>query len=178
MIVLNLNDCSTGIAPYSDAIIKWNKTLISFYDNPKASIAKFKDMYPLLKNNQDYLYSYGKALNITKSHNESCIILEEAMSLCSSYNTLIELGVSYEHKKEYTKAKDCWLKAALMIPARFEPEYLLANMYFNSGDIVNAKLITQKLMKRNPKLYTPEIYHMISKIKRLDEKINSININL
>jgi tetratricopeptide (TPR) repeat protein len=97
--------------------------------------------------------------------------------LCPSYETLIELGISNEKRQEYQKAKGYWAKASLMIPSRLEPDYLIAKMYFDTGDYDNARNLTKKLKNKSPKIYSPEVYELQDKIKNLSRKINSLNKN-
>ena len=177
LIVINVKVRYRHIYHYADAYIKWNNSLMAYHENPNAAINKLKDVYPFFINNPDYLYTYGKMLNMTNQCHESIKFLKHAAKICPSYDTFIELGLCYEKTGELLKAESCWSKAVTMIPARFKPEYLLAEMYFKTGDLSNAKLLTNKLLNRKPKLYTPEVYDLINEIKQLDQKIN-YNISL
>jgi tetratricopeptide (TPR) repeat protein len=177
LIVFNLYFYAKEIVPYSEAYLKWDKTLKYFYNDKQCSIANLYNLYPCLKSNPEFLYTYGKALNIMERYAESDSVLKRADLLCPSYETLIELGISNEKRQEYQKAKGYWAKASLMIPSRLEPDYLIAKMYFDTGDYDNARNLTKKLKNKSPKIYSPEVYELQDKIKNLSRKINSLNKN-
>lgn len=172
LIVFSFKTHYKYISSYSDAFTKWNKSLKSFYEDPISSISNLKDLYPILSENPDYLYTYGHALKITGLCNESIKIFEHTILLSPSYDALLELGECYEKTGQYTKAKNCWLKAAHMIPSRFSPEYMLAKMYVSIGNTPEAKNLINSLLNRKPKLSTPEYYDLIIKIQDLDSEIN------
>jgi tetratricopeptide (TPR) repeat protein len=123
------------------------------------------------------LYTYGKALNIMERYAESDSVLKRADLLCPSYETLIELGISNEKKQEYQNAKRYWEKASFMIPSRLEPGYLIAKMYFDTGDYDNARNLTKKIENKSPKIFSPEVYDLQDNIKHLSIKINSLYKN-
>jgi len=65
-------------------------------------------------------------------------------------NTIIEtsLGDAYRGLSIYSKAERAYKCAANMIPSRFYPEYLLANLYYESNQSLNAYLIAKKLLNK------------------------------
>ncbi len=139
----------------------------------KESVLIFEIPYAALKENGEFLMTYGKALAMTGENGKAKDILENAKVYLN--NTVIEttLGNVYENLKEYPKAEWAYLQASRMVPNRFYPEYLLAKLYYATGREEKGDAKAKEILEKQVKLPSIAITEMQLEMRR---KLNSKNI--
>ncbi|WP_163177243.1 O-antigen ligase [Bacteroides sp. 51] len=72
--------------------------------------------------------------------------------LTPSCETYCDIGKVYCRRKEFAKAESYYKLASWMIPTRILPNYLLWQLYVNTGDQVNAKDVAGKILSQQLKV--------------------------
>lgn len=136
------------------------------------AIKNYDAIYDDFKDNGEYLQYYGKALSLNRDMKNSIMVLEKAKSLVSDPYLYTTLGENYRNIGNNADAEKALLYAANMIPSMFYPQYLLAKMYHESGNIKKAKKTASFL------LHTKQVKVNSEAIKEIKEEMQKIlNIN-
>ncbi|MBU2903444.1 O-antigen ligase family protein [Arenibacter algicola] len=149
----------------------WNKAMELYgYGVYKDSCEEFKKAWPQLKNDGDFLMNYGKALVMAGDYERAVKILERAKNHLNT--TIIEtaLGDAYKAMGNYSKAETSYRHAANMIPHRFYPPYLLARLYYESGQIEKARAKAKEIFAKEVKIPSKAIREIKSEMERILEK--------
>lgn len=120
-----------------------------------------KSIY-FLPENGLLLQMYGKCLAINKNWEKANHILVKASTMRSDPILYTALGDSYKGLKEYKKAEDAYLQSWYMEPGKFYPKYLLAKLYYETGQKKKAGKIASELIKKKVKVESTTI----NKIKK------------
>lgn len=99
----------------------------------------YADAYPALQQNGLFLQMYGKALNMDKQYHNSIEILSLAKQYFSSQIIQNTLGDNHKALGNYSEAEAAYRNSTQMIPSLLLPKYLLAKLYFESGQHIKAK---------------------------------------
>ena len=131
----------------------WNKAY-SLYISEKynESITAYKNVLPLLGNNGEFLFNYGKALAIAGKPQEALEVLKQSKKYISGTVYYTTLGDCYQATCQIEKATQAYTKARDINPAKLYPEYLLAKMYYRVGKQEEAKTLARKILKKQIKV--------------------------
>lgn len=99
----------------------------------------YASAYPELQFNGLFMQMYGKALNMEKQYHKSIEILSQAKHRFSSQIIQNALGDSHKALGNYSEAEAAYKKSTQMVPSLLLPKYLLAKLYFESGQHLKAK---------------------------------------
>ncbi|MFV0506588.1 MAG: O-antigen ligase family protein [Bacteroidales bacterium] len=162
-------------APFSKkvpmAYKDWETALNVYqYGDYESAISYYKEAYPILKKEGDFLMNYGKALVMCKKNEDAINVLEQAKQHLNT--TIIEtaLGDAYKEMKKYDKAERAYQNAANMIPVRFYPLYLLAKMYEESGQHQKAIAMAKQVLEKEVKVPSTAIEEIKAEMKQILEK--------
>ncbi len=137
----------------------------------QASIKDYTKAYPLLRFNGDFLLSYGKALSMADEHKKAIDILEYAKNYYPNTILYTALGDSYKELGKIDKAETSYLQAWYMIPSRFYPKYLLAKLYYDTGQNDKAIEVAEELLKKEVKIQSTAIMEIKEEMKNIIEPI-------
>ena len=161
---------------HETAFKKWHVTLGDYTYNSSDALNKLAKMHQKLNYDFMFLFTYGKLLNHSDRFEEAVSILQESYKRRSSYMALIEMGKSYVGMQQYDNAAKCWELAGQMIPNRFLPGLLAADMYGCIGDKAKATEIARKTLAKNIKINSPEVRLIIRQLKKhLPSTLNNQN---
>ena len=121
------------------AYTQWKKAENLYYqENFTQTINVFKEIYPILKSDGEFLMHYGKTLSLDNQYQKSNNILENATKYIN--NTVIQTtyGDNYKSLKQYNKAEKHYRLACNMVPNRLYPKYLLVKLYQESNQLNKA----------------------------------------
>lgn len=153
------------------------KNALSIYraGHYQESLPAYQSSYKILHGNGDLLMNYGKALSMSGRCREAISTLVEARKHLG--NTIIEttLGNCYEAVRKFGQAEGCYRNAAAMNPAKIYPHYLLANMYFISGQKKKAVISASKVLNMQVKVQSVAIDEMRRDMTTLIQKIRKEN---
>jgi len=167
--------CTNTIA-MRNAFIYWKRGLVKYdQDLYEDSLIEYEAAYPVLKQNGDFLMSYGKALAMAKQSQKSLNLLKQALYFTD--NTIIEttLGDVYKKLGRYKAAELSYIKAEQMVPNRFYPEYLLAKLYYDSGQKSEAYRKAKEILSKQVKIPSNAIQEMKAEMKLMLLKSSGLN---
>jgi hypothetical protein len=139
--------------------------LNSSFQHYDLAIKQYRILYPIMKNNGNFLMNYGGTLSVAGYHNEALRILEGCRKINSELNLYIALGMSYEALGETKLAENSYVKASFMIPNLFYPEYLLEKLYEKTGKFGMAGKLATEIIKAKPKISSTAINEMKEEMK-------------
>lgn len=154
------------------ANLKWKIAFTTYQMGAyRASIKDYTNAYPLLRFNGDFLLSYGKALSMADEHKKAITILEYAKNYYPNTILYTALGDSYKELGKIDKAETSYLQAWYMIPSRFYPKYLLAKLYYDTGQNDKAMEVAEELLKKEVKIQSTAIMEIKEEMKNIIEPI-------
>lgn len=134
------------------------------------SLENFELAYPQLINNGVFLVQYGKALEMAKKYVSSIVILNEAKQHLNNTILYTCLGNNYKALGQKTDAEQAYLQAFNMGPARFYPLYLLAKLYYETGQQVKAVQLANELLEKEVKIESTAVEEIKEEMKKIIEK--------
>lgn len=146
-----------------------NATNYYQYGDYNGAIDEYETIYPIFKDNGEFLMNYGKTLSMNKNYNKAIKILEQSKQFLNSTITETALGDSYKAIKQYNKAEIVYQHAANMVPSRFYPNYLLAKLYEESGQREKAISKAVELLEKDVKIQSTAIKEIQLEMKKLIE---------
>ena len=149
----------------------WQVALTTYqYGDYSGAIEAYKEAYPILKKDGDFLMNYGKALAMDKKYEEAIKVLEQAKRHLNT--TIIEtaFGDAFKGAKDYQKAETAYQNAADMIPIRFYPLYLQAKLYAESGEHEKALVIAKTIINKEIKVPSTAIREIKAEMETIIKK--------
>ena len=77
------------------------------------------------------------------------------------------MGKDAEALKHFGQAEACFKQASYMVPHRLYPLYLLAKMYFESGQSEKGRDMARQVIGKEPKVWSPAVEEMKTEMKQL-----------
>ncbi len=153
---------------YTNACKKWDLALKSISSvNYNVKLKELASVYPYLTNNNVFLSSYGKALLRFGQPARAADALERANIFCPLASNYMALGKCYKAQGNFSNAEQAWRKAQNMIPSKFSPSYEITKMYYENGEITEAKAMAKTLLAKKIKHQTPEIEQIINELSKI-----------
>lgn len=119
---------------------------IGHYDG---CLSEYEKCYTAFKYDGEYLLTYGKALSMSGKHKKALHILDRTEKYLSNTIVYRTKGDSYKALGQHDKAEYNYVISSDMIPSRFYPKYLLAKLYYETGQHRKAiEMATEILNKR------------------------------
>lgn len=136
----------------------------------EGTVDRYARLYPLLREEPRFLFEYGQCLAQTGRYGESSRILKEAVSLSGDPMFYNILGKNEQALGRPAEAARYFLRAARIVPNRMYPLYLLACLYWDTGQVQQAREVTLQLLQKEPKVMSEAVREMKKEgRKRLDE---------
>ncbi len=135
----------------------------------KHSLKYYEDALSVLNNNGEFLIQYAKALSLSGEDKKSITQLEQAKKYLPNSIVYTTLGDSYKNLGEFDLAMESYSKAALMVPNRFYPKYLLAKLYSENGYNEEAFETAKELLAKKVKIESMAIIEMKEEMKKIIE---------
>ncbi len=114
-----------------------------------------------------FLQHAGKSIALSGNPTESIKLLKLASNYRNDQVLHWTLGNNYVALQNFVQAEMWYISAINMIPNRLYPEYLLANMYYQSSQRQKASELAKSLLKRDIKISSQATKEMLSKLKVL-----------
>lgn len=133
----------------------------------EASVRDYQKVFPILKNNGDFLLNYGKGLTMAEKHKEAIEILEYAKKEYPNTILYTSLGDSFKAMGENHNAEQAYLHAWQMIPSRFYPKYLLAKLYNESEQTEKAIQVANELLSKEIKIHSTAIEEIKEEMRQI-----------
>ncbi len=126
-----------------------------------------EEAFPVLENEGLFLQMYGKALNINEQYQESNQILEMAQSRFSNQIIQNAMGDNYKSLGNYLAAEIAYKKSNQMIPSLLLPKYLMAKLYYESGQNKKAQQAAEEILNSPVKVESSATREIIREMKKI-----------
>ena len=158
--------------PVYKAYQQWNMYKVFYQAGMyKESTQHYEPLYPYLNDQIKFLFEYGRSLSLTEQSEKSNEVLQRATQISCDPMLYNIIGKNYQAMKEYDLAEKSFQKAALIVPNRLYPYYLLMHLHIETGDkekaIKNAKIVLTK----EPKVPSTAIREMRDEAKKVIENL-------
>lgn len=125
-----------------------------------ALIKDFKQMFPYLEDNRNFLFDYGRILARDGRYNDSNEVLRRGTMVSNDPMFLVLQGNNYRDMGAFDKAEEMYLKAWHTMPNRIYPLYKLMKLFEEIGNIKEASLYAIKILNFNEKVSSPAVNDM------------------
>lgn len=153
---------------------KWNDAFMAskggYFDIAEK---EYKNLFPVLKNNGEFLFFYGASLSAVGNYKEAIKFLELAKQNFSDPNLYITLGQTYARLNDFNKAESNLLHASNITPYKLFPKYLLAKLFFKNNMNEKALAKANEIINLESKIKTTAADEIKTEMKELIEKINT-----
>lgn len=146
-----------------DACRRWMNARIIYRSGAYEPANKaYNELYPYLKERDDFLFEYGHCLHKSEHYEESNIYLEKALQYCNDPMILNIMGKNCQAMGDYKSAETFFLQSTARLPGRIYPYYLLARLYADPEYQNKEKFNEMKwyVMNRKPKVHSTAIEEM------------------
>ena len=140
----------------------------------EGTVDHYTRLYPLLRDEPRFLFEYGQCLCRTGKYDVSSRVLKEAALLSGDPMFYNILGKNAQALGRYDDAAGYFRHAARMVPNRLYPLYLLACLYFDTGQTEKACEAAFLLLQKEPKIKSDAVREMKNEVKKRLEKVNTV----
>ena len=142
--------------------MQWYK--FEYYDYYVEECDKY---LPFLKQNEDYLFSYGQALNRIGKYEKSDTILKLGTKISSDPMFWNVMGNNSLAQGKYREAEERYKHAFYMVPNRLYPLVLLAKLYYTERDTARFLEMTDVVENFVPKVESIRTEKLRAEIREL-----------
>lgn len=159
-------------AELRQAYVHWKEEQHYFNMNIfEETVAHYRELYPCLKDQPRFLFEYGQCLSKTGQYEEAIRILSEGVRLSADPMFYNIMGRSAQALGRYGEAETYFEQAARRVPHRLYPLYLLAKMYFESGQPEKGREMAWRVLRKEPKVMSEVVKEMKAELREcLKEK--------
>ena len=151
---------------WKQAYIRWGEEQRYFsMDIFEETVDHYRDLYPFLKDQPKFLFEYGQCLSKTGQYEEGIRILTEGTRLSADPMFYNIMGKDAEALKHFGQAEACFKQASYMVPHRLYPLYLLAKMYFESGQPEKGRDMARQVIQKEPKVMSDAVKEMKAELE-------------
>ncbi|MPM92938.1 hypothetical protein SDC9_140074 [bioreactor metagenome] len=157
--------------PSYDAYKRWNKSRILYgiglYKDANNEYAK---IYPCLNHEIQFLFEYAQSLYKSNQYEESSRILERAIKISCDPMLYNIIGKNHQALGNYALAEQYFNKAAMIVPSRLYPYYLLAKLYDETGDKEKVCQMAGFIRSKEVKVHSMAVNEMREEMRSLCKK--------
>jgi len=117
----------------------------------------YEKMMPWMDWNPLFLYNYAAELNYVERYKESLALTKVCMKVYNDYDVQLLLADNLEHCGQSKQAITAYRHASDMIPSRFIPLESMMDLYQQTGDTINARLIADEILSKPVKVPSPQV---------------------
>lgn len=142
------------------------KTLYEM-DNYQRANASFRQAYPYLQHNGEFLLNYSKNLYFTEDYTKALIIIKQGESLYTDEYYYITRGDIQKALGNPAEAEHNYKTAASIVPHKFYPLYCLAQLYTETKNNKKAVQTAHKILRKKVKIKSPAVQEIRQEMKEL-----------
>lgn len=135
--------------------------------------SSFSENYSRMSYKGAYLQYYGKALSMNEEYSRSIEVLERSALYTSDEILYSTIGDTYKGLKRYSEAEKAYLHASFMVPHKLYPQYLLANLYYETGQNGKAYLAVKTVLNKKIKVESTATKEIIEAMLELSTKLKN-----
>lgn len=127
--------------------------------------------YPLLRIDTRFLFEYGHALHFTGDYRHSNERLAEGATRSADPMFWNVMGNNYKALGDTKQAEDCYHQAYYRVPNRIYPLYLLARLYYDTGQQAKLATMCDRVLRFQEKVPSPATAEIKRQIESWKETI-------
>ncbi|MDD4569686.1 MAG: O-antigen ligase family protein [Tepidanaerobacteraceae bacterium] len=135
----------------------------------------YKKIYVHLKDQEKFLFEYGRSLNQIKEFEESNQILLLGTKISGDPMFYNVIGNNYKSLGLFKEAEASYKRAYYGVPNRLYPLYLLSKLYYDTGQREEFYIYSDKVLNFDPKVVSPATREIKSEIRELTYKFSQEN---
>lgn len=151
-------------------------TLLYYSSNYTEACKSYSAIQNSFRFSGTFLQYYGKALFMHKEYQKSAEILEQAKNYTCDELLFTTLGDTYKSLARFSEAEKTYLHAIHMAPNKLYPLFLLANLYFDTGQNTKFLETAHTILLKEIKVQSPASEEIIQKTRELIKKIESTTV--
>jgi len=136
------------------AVRKWDRNISEA--DPKVACEVYKQLFPVLRDNDMFLSTYAHDLFKLGRYAESAALL--SLKRGKSYNDLLLQGEDLHRSSQDEAAVDYFNEAFFLLPHRFLPLYHLLLIYEKKADLPAAKAVAQEISDMPVKVESYDVF--------------------
>jgi len=154
--------------PVYDAYKQWkNKQMYYQVGMYKEVTQSYEPLYPYLNDQINFLFEYGRSLSQTEQFEKSNEVLLHATRISCDPMLYNIMGKNYQAMQEYDLAEKHFQKAALIVPNRIYPYYLLMKLHIETGDMDKARENAGIVLTKEPKVMSTAVKEMREEAEKI-----------
>ena len=138
----------------------------------KAFVNDYYELLPLLEDNRNFLFDFGKMLSLQGRYNDSNAMLRKGALICNDPMFYVLQGNNYKQMGLNDKAEAMYRKAYLIMPNRLYPLYKLMLLYKDNNDRKGMKAMATRILNFQEKVKSPATREMKKEAKQIIEEKN------
>ncbi len=172
-VILILNSCLLAIGllklyPTYRAYNAWNNAKMLYHMQYYAEVLpQYTSLAPHLNDRVEFLFEYAQILSKTAHYQQSNEVLTKATTISCDPMLYNVMGRNYQALKNYKAAEQNFAMASNIVPSRMYPFYLLAKLYYETGDMQKFEHAAALILQKEPKIHSPAIDEMRDEINKL-----------
>lgn len=123
----------------------------------QALIKDYEALLPLLEDNRNFLFDYGRLLSDAGRYNDSNSILRLGSLVSNDPMFIVLQGNNYRDMEVFDKAEEMYLKAWHTMPNRIYPLYRLMMLYHQAGKKSKAVEYARIIINHKEKVSSPAV---------------------
>jgi len=129
-------------------------------------LPRYQSLHARLRYNDLFLYNFAAELNVARAYDESIRIARECNALWADYDLQMLMADNCLKLQRYSEAESYLNKAAAMCPVKFMPLYRLTELYIETGQNEEARVLAQKIVNKPVKVPSPAINSIKTKMTK------------
>lgn len=142
----------------------------------QALIKDYEDLLPLLEDNRNFLFDYGRLLSDAGRYNDSNDVLRKGASVSNDPMFLVLQGNNYRDMGAFDKAGEMYLRAWHTMPNRIYPLYRLMMLYKQVGDKYKAVEYARIILNHKEKVASPAVNDIKQEAHEIINRISNPQI--
>ena len=168
--------CYATINRFENQYKEWKTVRMLYNMNSYEAAARgYADLYPDLYEYSEFLFEYGRSMNQIGSYTASNDLMRQAAVMKGDPMIYNIMGNNYKELGDAAAAERYYQKAHSIMPNRIYPLYLLASLYFDTGQAGKAAETAQRVLDFKEKVTSPATQEIKSKIRQKLENLTSEN---
>ena len=139
----------------------------------KKAIKCYRDAYPNLRRDKDFLYDFGKTLLQAGNEAEAIKYLEQCNKLWPSPFLSEDLATAYERRGDLREAVKNASLASNILPWRLTSAFMLADLYYRLGDATKALNYANLVVDTPMKIVTEKGRHLKKMARILQQNLKT-----
>lgn len=163
--------CLHNRRPTHQAYKEWSKAKLLYQSGLyREAETEYREIYPLLNDQVNFLFEYGRTLHQNGQYKESTAVLTQGTLFSCDPMFYNLIGKNHQALKSSYNAREAYQRAINLIPHRLYPYYLMAKMHIENNATGEARKWAQVVVDKEPKVPSTAVTEMKTEMKKYLEE--------